>query len=260
MMRRLLVCGLVAGVFAGLLATGFARIVGGPTLDAAITFEESHGESEESHAAPAAPAHQYAAGPLVSREVQGTAGLLGATLIYGLSLGGLFALAFAFVYGRVGKLSPAATALRLAGASFVVLFLAPFLKFPATPPAVGSPDTITRRTVLYFTMIGVSILGAVLAVRVRNLLAHHRPSTGLAVGLTSYLLVVLAAGLALPVIQEVPRDFPAVTLWEFRQATVGTQLVLWTVLGSVFALGSRRVMTAGEVPSRDLTFALRAGD
>jgi hypothetical protein len=257
MMRNLLVCGLVAGVCAGLLAAGFARIVGEPAVDAAIAFEESHAEPA---AAPAAPAHQHAAGPLVSRKIQSTVGLLSAALIYGLSLGGLFALAFAFVYGRVGKLSPAATALRLAGASFVVLFLVPFLKFPANPPAVGNPDTITRRTVLYFTMIGISILGAVLAVRVRKLLAQHGPSTALAVGLASYVVVVLVAGLALPGIQEVPKEFPAVTLWEFRQATVGMQFVLWTALGSVFALGARRVMTAREVPSQDLAFALRAGD
>lgn len=257
MLRGLLVCGLVAGACAGLLAAGFTRIVGEPSVDAAIAFEESQAEPA---AAPAAPAHQRAAGPLVSRKTQSTAGLLSAALIYGLSLGGIFALAFAFVYGRVGKLSPAATALWLAGASFVVLFLVPFLKFPANPPAVGNPDTITKRTVLYFTMMGISILGAVLAVRVRKLLAPHGPSPALAVGLASYVVVVLVAGLALPGIQEVPRDFPAVTLWEFREATVGTQLVLWTVLGSVFALGSTRVMTAREVPGQEPAYPLRAGD
>ncbi len=257
MMRNLLVCGLVAGVCAGLLATGVARIVGEPAVDAAIAWEESHAEPA---AVPAAPAHQQVAGPLVSRKIQSSAGLLAATLIYGLSLGGLFALAFAFVYGRVGKLSPAATALRLAGTSFVVLFLVPFLKFPANPPAVGNPDTINRRVVLYFTMIGISILGAVLAVRVRKLLAQHRATTALVAGLTSYVVVVLVAGLALPGIQEVPKDFPAVTLWEARQATVGAQLVLWTALGSIFALGTRRVMTAREAPSQDPAVAVKAGD
>lgn len=255
MLRSLLVCGLVAGACAGLLAAGFARIAGEPTVEAAIAFEESRVEPA---AAPAA--HQHDAAPLVSRKIQSTAGLLSAALIYGVSLGGLFALAFAFLYGRVASLSPAATALWLAGASFVVLFLAPFLKFPANPPGVGNPDAITRRTVLYFSMIGISILGAVFAARVRKLLAHRGPSAALAVGLASYVVVVLVAGLALPGIQEVPRDFPAVTLWEFRQATVGTQLVLWTVLGSVFALGSSRVMTPREPPSRELALPLRVGD
>lgn len=252
MLKSLLICGLVAGVCAGLFAAGFARVAGEPSVEAAIAFEESLAE-------PAAPAG-HPAGLLVTRETQSTAGLLSAALIYGLALGGLFALAFAFVYGRVGNLSPAATALWLAGASFVVLFLAPFLKFPANPPAIGDPDTITKRTILFFTMMGISILGAVLAVRIRKLLARHGTSTALAVSLASYVVVVLIAALALPGIQEVPRDFPAVALWEFRQAAVGTQLVFWTLLGTVFAFGARRVMSAREMPNRGLAFAFRAGD
>ena len=66
--------------------------------------------------------------------------------MYGLALGGLFALAFAFAYGRVARASPRATALWLAAAAFVVVYLVPFLKYPANPPAVGDPDTIGRRT------------------------------------------------------------------------------------------------------------------
>lgn len=253
MIRSLLVCGLAAGVCAGLLATGFARVVGEPAVDAAIAFEESHAE-------PAGTTRQHAAGPLVSREIQSSAGLLTASLVYGLAVGGLFALAFAFVYGRVAQLSPAATALCLAAASFVVVFLVPFLKYPANPPAVGNPDTITRRTLLYFAIVGVSVAAAVLAVRLRRLLVERGARHATVAGIAAFVGVVLVAGLALPGIQEVPADFPAVTLWEFRQATVATQLVLWTTLGAIFALGAGRAMTGRGAEKRSVSLPARAGD
>ena len=123
---------------------------------------------------------------LVSRGVQSTAGLLTATCVFGLALGGLFALTFAAVQGRVSRLRPSATAGLLALAGYLIVFAVPFLKYPANPPGVGDPDTIGRRTALYLAMIAVSILAAVVALRVR------RPPLGLA----AYVVLVTAAALA----------------------------------------------------------------
>jgi Probable cobalt transporter subunit (CbtA) len=53
------------------------------------------------------------------------------------------------------------------------------------------------------------------------------------------------------VINEVPEDFPATLLWRFRLASLGTQTVLWTVLGLGFAaaLEPRRLRATESVPS-----------
>lgn len=236
--RSLLICGLIAGACAGLLATGFAEVAGEPAVKQAISFESAHakavGESREVE--------------LVSRTVQRSAGLLAGAVVYGLALGGLFALAFAFVYGRVGRASPGRTALWLAAAAFLVVYLVPFLKYPANPPSVGNPDTISKRTELYFVMIAISLFAAVAAVRVRARLGRRRSAAiATLVGAASYLVIVVAAGIALPGTQEVPAAFPAVTLWRFREASVGTQLVLWITIGLVFAAGVERVMNRGAV-------------
>src|SRR5689334_7020361 len=130
MLRNLLICGLIAGLCGGLLATGFARIVGEPSVDRAIAFESAK--------AKAAGEHEET--PLVSRTLQKSFGLLTAAVVYGLSLGGLFGLAFAVVYGRVGRASPARTSVLLAAFTFVVIYLVPFVKYPANPPSVGNPD------------------------------------------------------------------------------------------------------------------------
>jgi hypothetical protein len=53
----------------------------------------------------------------------------------------------------------------------------------------------------------------------------------------------VAAGLALPSVHEIPKDFPATTLWRFREASVGMQALLWLTIGLVFGTAAQRVMT-----------------
>lgn len=243
MLRNLLVCGLAAGVCAGSLAAGFAELAGEPAVNQAIAFE--HAQAAAAGAPPEAA--------VVSRGVQRSIGLLAGSVVYGLALGGLFALAFAAVYGRVGRASPARTALWLAAAAFLVVFVVPFAKYPASPPAATNPDTIGQRTALYGVMIAVSLFAAVTAVRLRGRLSKRRSAaTATLLAAASYVLVVVAAGLALPGADEVPATFPAVTLWRFREAAVGTQLVMWSTIGLVFAAGAQRVMArvaSGMQPS-----------
>jgi Probable cobalt transporter subunit (CbtA) len=240
-LRTLLICGLLAGVAGGLLAVGFAEIAGEPAVGKAITFEAQRDKAQGVQPGP----------ELVPRTEQKTVGLLTAGVVYGLALGGLFALAFGFVYGRVGRASPGATALWLAAGAFVTVFLVPFVKYPSNPPSIGDPDTIDRRTLLYLTMVAISLLAASAAVRLRVVLARRMSGAHatLLAGVL-YLVVVIAAGLALPGIHEVPRAFSATTLWSFREATVGMQLVLWTSIGLVFAATATRVMAGKTILPR----------
>jgi predicted cobalt transporter CbtA len=252
MLRNLLLCGLVAGLCAGLVSTGFAALAGEPAIDAAIAYEDAHAPA--GHAAAAEPVP-------VSRALQKTGGLLTALVVDGVALGGIFALAFAFAYGRVGHASPRATAYWLAGAAFVVLFLVPFVKYPANPPSVGDPATIGRRTALYATMFAISILAAIGAARLRPWLGERLDApAATALPLLAYLGVVIAAGLALPGIHEVPRDFPATTLWRFREASVGLNATMWATMGLLFGFAAQRVMTGRPVLGRGRAPLAAAGD
>lgn len=241
MLRNLLLCGLLAGLCGGLLATGFARVVGETQINQAIAFEDAQ------YKAQGLPPEK----PIVSRSLQSSLGLLTAAVVYGLALGGLFALAFAAAYGRVGRASPARTAILMAAGAFVVLYLVPFIKYPANPPSVGDPDTITKRTALYLIMILISLLAAVTAVRLRKVLSERwSGSTATLVAGFGFLLVVVIAGALLPPINEVPKTFPAVTLFRFREASLGMQLVIWTTIGLVFAATASRVMAGQTILPR----------
>ncbi|PXY26997.1 CbtA family protein [Prauserella muralis] len=239
MMRTVLVRGLLAGLIAGALATVFAYVVGEPSVDVAIGLEEAGpGAHEHGHGAEEA---------VVSRGVQRTVGLLTGVGLYGVAVGGLFAVAFAFVHGRLGALRPRLTAALLAAGAFVVVVLVPFLKYPANPPAVGQPGTIGDRTSLYFGFVALSLaLGIVAAVAGRALADRLGAWWGGLLAAGGYVVAAAVAAALLPVVDEVPPEFPGSVLWDFRLASLATQLVLWTSLGLLFGAFAERALRAGD--------------
>jgi predicted cobalt transporter CbtA len=237
--RSLLVRGMLVGVVAGLLALVFGRLFGEPPIDAAIAYEYAHAPVDEGDP------------ELVSRTVQATLGLGVAVVVYGAALGGIFALAFAFVYGRVGRFGARATSVLVATVGYGAMFVVPFLKYPANPPSVGAGETIGRRTTLYFLMIVICVATAVGAVLVgRSLQPRLGAWNATLVGLGAFVAVVGIAGAVLPPVNEVPADFSATVLWRFRVASLGTQLVLWTTFGLLFGALTERAQRRAEAQRR----------
>ncbi|MBX6768797.1 MAG: CbtA family protein [Actinomadura rubrobrunea] len=231
MMRSLLVRGMLAGLAAAALALVVAWLYGEPQVNRAIAFEEAQ----------AAAAHAGHEEEVVSRAVQKTAGLATALGVYGVALGGLFAIAFAFAYGRVGALGARATAALVALGGFVAVEVVPFLKYPPTPPAVGAPETIGARTALYFGMVALGVLSVVAAVIVFRRLLPRLGAWNAAIATIAGFAVVLAAVYRLtPAPAAIPDGFPATVLWDFRIASLGVQVVLWATLGVVFGVLSER--------------------
>ncbi|GAA0444740.1 membrane protein [Acrocarpospora corrugata] len=234
MIRTLFVRGLLAGIIAGLAAGAFAFLFGEPHIDSAIALEE-------------AAAHTHTEAPLVSRGGQ-VGGLFLATALYGAALGGLFGLAFALVRGRTGPRSGTALSVALAAAGFVGVVLVPFVKYPANPPAVGDPATIGSRTSLYLVLVLIGLLAvAAAAVAYRLFEVNGGPVRWLAAGL-GFLVPVGAAWGLLPTVSEVPEGFPADLLWNFRVSSLGTQVVLWGVLGVSYAFLWYRAERVAGVP------------
>ncbi|HEY4802059.1 MAG TPA: CbtA family protein [Paraburkholderia sp.] len=235
MVGKLLVRGMLAGIAAGLLTFAFARIAGEPQVDQAISFEEkadaAKGEAPEPE--------------IVSRKTQAGYGLFTGVMVYGASIGGLFALVFAYAHGRAGRLSPRALSAWLALAAFVAIYLVPNIKYPANPPSVGDPETIGYRTGLFFLMIAISIAVSVFSLKVR---AAFAPRLGVwnasIAALVLFVVVIGAIQFALPTINEVPAAFPAVLLWKFRTVSIGMQAILWTTIGLLFGALAEKLLGA----------------
>ena len=217
--RNFLISGLVAGFLAGAVAFLVAHQIGEPNINAAVAIEESHAAEDGDE--------------LVSRATQQTWGLATGTLAVGTALGGVVALAAAGAMGRLGRFRPGQSTAVVSALGLLSVAVVPFLKYPASPPAVGNPDTIGSRTGLYFGFLAISVLAAVGAtVLARRLWPRVGTYAAVLSGAAGYLLVVGIASVVMPGVNEAG-DFPAGTLWSFRVSSLLTLVSLWTTLGVV---------------------------
>jgi hypothetical protein len=226
--------GLLAGLIAGLVSGIYLLFVGEPVVDAAIRLE-------------AAASGGAGAAELVSRGMQ-KVGLIGATTLYGLAVGGVFAIVHQLLEPRMAAGTAWDKSVRLAAAGFGTLYLVPFLHYPANPPGVGDPSTAATRTRLYLAALAASLLvslAAWLAARRLAELGVERWRRQLAVG-AGYLVAV---GLAYAALPQVPQRVavPAELLWHARLASASGQALLWAVLGAAFgALAMRAEARAAQ--------------
>lgn len=241
MAGTLVLRGMLIGIVAGLLCFGYSKLVGEPQVDRAIGFETQLDQAKARDAAQALvtkglPAPKEEPEPeLVSRSIQAGIGLFTGVMVYNVAFGGLFALAFGLAYGRMGDFEPRTTAALLAVLGLVAVYIVPNLKYLANPPSVGDPAAIGTRTALYFSMIATSLAAMIAAGMLRlRLLAGHGPWNAFLIATGAYLTAVVVVGLALPPVNEVPAEFPAVLLWRFRIVSAGAQLIMWGTIGLLF--------------------------
>lgn len=225
MVGSLLMRGMLVGLLAGFLCFGFAKLFGEPQIDRAIAVEE---QIDRAKSEPPEP-------EIFSRHTQSTIGLLTGVVVYSTSFGGLFALVFAYASGRVGRIGPRGLAALLALAGFLAVNFVPELKYPANPPSVGHPETIRYRTELFLVMLLSSIAAMTLAVNLCQIFLRRLGAWNAALlGGAAFILAIAVVQTLLPEINEVPESFPAVVLWQFRIASLGTQLLMWATLGIVY--------------------------
>ncbi len=259
--RAFLIRGLLVGLLAGFATFAVAYSVGEPHVERAIALEEAAAPAEE----PAVVqedghthSHGEEEGTAVSRSTQRTWGLLTGSLAVGVVLGGIVALVSAGAVGRLGRLRPGQSTAVVALIGFVAFALVPFLKYPATPPAVGSGETIGERTVYYFTFVLISLVVAVAASVLGTRLSRRSGAyVGVVSGVAVYLVAMVVAGQLMPTVNEVG-DFPADTLWFFRRASLLTLATTWAVIGVALTglVGKLHEETARTQARRELAASL----
>ena len=216
MFRRLLKQGVLAGMAGGAALALVLRLIGEGPIGRAVALEGGGG------------------GEMFSRGTQQLGGMA-ASVLYGAALGAVFTVAYAVVRHRLRTPDDWRAAVALAFAGFAGVFLLPFLKYPANPPAVGDPDTIGRRTALYLVAVAWSLVATWGGWRSwRALVARGMPAPqavpatlAVWVGLAVVGLVVLPANVD-------PVDAPATLIWQFRLATVAGAAAFWSVVGMMF--------------------------
>lgn len=219
-MSRFVRAGAIAGGAGGLVMAIVLRLFGEGPMGDAIAIE--------SRRSPVSDA-------MYSRATQQLGGMLG-VVIYGLGIGIVVSVVLAALRHRLPFRDDWSRSLATAAIGFATVVLVPFLKYPANPPGVGDPATITRRTLLYVMLVAVSVLATALGWQVgRAAAARWRPSLAVPVTALVYVAVIGIAFAAFPGLTD-KVDMPATLVWRFRLASLGGQVALWSVLG--LTLGS----------------------
>ena len=223
-LRSVIAVALIVGLLAGLASALLLTAIGEPLVRDAITIESAR-EAGSPSSEP----------ELVSRSVQSGVGLFAGMGASGAAFGLLFALAF---WGlRSAQPLPFRRSLWAGAILFGSITLAPWLKYPPNPPAVGDPDTLGRRQGLYVSLVALSLaiglIGAGLSgwLRRRGWREHRRVAAITA-------SATLAFGIALVLLPAAPDpvDAPATLIWRFRLASLGGNALLWGALSIGFGL------------------------
>ena len=154
---RVILRGALSGFVAGVLGFIFARIFAEPVINQAIAYESGRDAvlAALNHAAgrPVAPD-----GPeIFSRSVQSTIGIATGIIAFSTATGALVAVAYLVLHGRF-SIRPRNLAWLIAGFGFLGVYLLPFVKYPANPPAIGHTFTIHTRGALYLAMVTSTLI------------------------------------------------------------------------------------------------------
>lgn len=229
-LSAVLVRAVVAGVLAGLIVAAFHFVATEPVIDRAITLEEqlSAGQKEEAE-------------PLVSRSTQ-QGGLFVGFLLYGVTWALFFGVAFHLLQRWLPASSVAQRAMVLAVAAYWSVGLFPFLKYPANPPGVGDPESITYRQGLYVGILLLSLAGTAVAMTVGRSLGG-RTSAAWQPWLASvaFLGVFAAAVYAFMPANPDAIRMPAEVVDGFRALSILGTTLFWVVMGGAFAFMAARI-------------------
>ncbi|MGB8389072.1 CbtA family protein [Mycobacterium sp.] len=233
--------GALAGLIAGVLGFVFARIWAEPVIDKAIDYESGRRDIlaalNTAAGRPVAPE-----GPeIFSRTTQSTVGIATGSIAFSVAMGALVAVVYLVLHGRFA-VRPQTLAWLISGFGFLGVFLLPFVKYPANPPAIGHVFTIVTRGQLYLTMVAASLVLLGLAVFVARRLSPrfglYRAMLIAAVGFLVLYGVLIAL---MPSLGELSANTAHADQFGFAQAAAETPQPITNILSTPLAVDGKTI-------------------
>jgi hypothetical protein len=276
---KIVLRGAFSGLIAGILGFTFARIFAEPYIQKAIAYESGRDDAIATVMKSVGITPEPDGPEIFSRTIQRNVGIATGIIAFSIAMGALVAVAYLVLHGRF-NIRARTLALIVTGLGFMGIYMVPFCKYPANPPAIGHSFTISTRAQLYLVMVGCAIvfiiLAAILARRLQPRFGTYN-ATLIAAGVFIVAICIvmgllpslghLAANKAnahsigygnsatetpLPVRDFkgniVYPGFSADVLWKFRFYSVIAQMVIWTTIGLIFSALVERVV-GREKPS-----------
>ena len=215
---------LLSGVIAGVILAGVNYFVVEPYIDRAIEIEVNN---------------SVASGEVVdfdelnSYRVWQKEGTFAAGAILGLTYGAILGIVYALSRKYLPSSDDRKKALILAAVMCLSLYIIPFIKYPANPPAVGDPETIGLRDSLYS---GYQLASGIIALGVSILIYKLQRISYL-----KYIIPIFYLGLVVSIYAVFPANPDDITapmdlVNAFRVVTFGTMVMFYLVLGAIFGI------------------------
>jgi len=215
---------LLSGIIAGVILAGVNYFVAEPFIDQAIGIEVDN---------------SIASGEVVdfdelsSYRVWQKEGTFAAGAFLGLTYGAILGIVYVISRKYLPSSDDRKKALILAAIMCLSLYVVPFIKYPANPPAVGDPETIGLRDSLY---TNYQLASGLIALGVSILMYKLRR-----IGYSKYVIIVIYLGLVASIYAIFPANPDEITapmdlVNAFRAVTFGTMVMFYLVLGIIFGI------------------------
>ncbi|MDQ3083766.1 MAG: CbtA family protein [Thermoproteota archaeon] len=215
---------LLSGVIAGVILAGVNYFVAEPFIDQAIGIEVDN---------------RIASGGVVdsnelsSYRVWQKEGTFAAGAILGLTYGAILGIVYVISRKYLPSSDDRKKALILAAIMCLSLYIVPFIKYPANPPAVGDPETIGLRDSLY---TGYQLASALTALGISILMYKLRR-----ISYIKYIIPIFYLGLVASIYAVFPANPDEITapmdlVNAFRAVTFGIMVMFYLVLGAIFGI------------------------
>ena len=215
---------LLSGIIAGVILAGVNYFVAEPFIDQTIGIEVDN---------------SIASGEVVdfdelsSYRVWQKEGTFAAGAFLGLTYGAILGIVYVISRKYLPSSDDRKKALILAAIMCLSLYVVPFIKYPANPPAVGDPETIGLRDSLYTSY---QLASGLIALGVSILMYKLRR-----IGYIKYVIPVIYLGLVASIYAIFPANPDEITapmdlVNAFRAVTFGTMVMFYLVLGTIFGI------------------------
>jgi hypothetical protein len=238
---RIILRGALSGVIAGILGFAFARILAEPVIDKAIAYESGRDDILAALNKAAGRVVSPDGPEIFSRTIQSTIGIATGIIAFSAAMGALVAVAYLVLHGRF-KIRPRNLAWMIAGFGFLGVYLLPFVKYPASPPAIGHTFTITTRGQLYLSVVACSLILLGLAVYLARKLAPRVGTLGAVLISAAAFLVAygVLTGL-LPSLGDLPANVAASNQFGYARAATETPQPITNILSTPLVVNGKTI-------------------
>jgi hypothetical protein len=238
---RVILRGALSGAIAGVLGFVFARIFAEPLINKAIAYESGRDDILAALNKAAGRAVAPDGPEIFSRTIQSTIGIASGIIVFSAAMGALVAVAYLVLHGRF-NIRPRNLAWMVAGFGFLGVYLLPFVKYPANPPAIGHSFTIQTRGPLYLAMVASSLVLLGLAVFLaRKLALRFGWVTAVVLSAVAFLAVYGVIVGLLPSLGNLPANVAASDQFGYARAATETPQPIVNILSTPLVVDGKTI-------------------